>query len=291
MTVSVNANAIFAMRRVGEELQRLRTEAGLKQTAAGEVLGVSRFTVSKIERGQAFPTDTQLAKLLKVYKATSEERAGIVATIAQGRSYGRAWYERPEMHDLFSGDSYRYFSLEDAADHMSVHGGTYVPGLLQTREYVEAIAEFGQRHESTEHREAFVEARIKRQQVLTRRNPLTMDALCLESALRAVVGGPEVMRRQLQHLMSITKQQSISLRMIPFTAGAASISSASFTILDFPGADNRSVVSKEWVHGDTLQDDPAEVRSARRRFADLTSHALNEQETSRRIEEIEKELT
>ncbi|MFE2639045.1 Scr1 family TA system antitoxin-like transcriptional regulator [Streptomyces scopuliridis] len=291
MTVSVNANAIFAMRRVGEELQRLRTEAGLKQTAAGEVLGVSRFTVSKIERGQAFPTDTQLAKLLKAYKATSEERAGIVATIAQGRSYGRAWYERPEMQALFSGDSYRYFSLEDAADRMLVHGGTYVPGLLQTREYVEAIAAFGQRHESTERRETFVEARIKRQQVLTRRNPLTMEAICLESALRAVVGGPEVMRRQLQHLMSITKQQNISLRMIPFTAGAASISSALFAILDFPGADNRSVVSQERVRGETLQDDPAEVRRARRRFADLASHALDEQETVRRIEEIEKELT
>ncbi|WP_326610668.1 helix-turn-helix transcriptional regulator [Streptomyces scopuliridis] len=291
MTVSVNANAIFAMRRVGEELQRLRIEAGLKQTAAGEVLGVSRFTVSKIERGQAFPTDAQLAKLLKAYKATPEERAGIVATIAQGRSYGRAWYERPEMQALFSGDSYRYFSLEDAADRMLVHGGTYVPGLLQTREYVDAIAAFGQRHESTERRETFVEARIKRQQVLTRRNPLTMEAICLESALRAVVGGPEVMRRQLQHLMSITKQQNISLRMIPFTAGAASISSALFAILDFPGADNRSVVSQERVRGETLQDDPAEVRRARRRFADLASHALDEQETVRRIEEIEKELT
>ncbi|MFE9889385.1 Scr1 family TA system antitoxin-like transcriptional regulator [Streptomyces scopuliridis] len=291
MTVSVNANAIFAMRRVGEELQRLRTEAGLKQTAAGEVLGVSRFTVSKIERGQAFPTEEQLPKLLKLYKATPEERAGIVATIEQGRSYGRAWYERPEVQAVFSGDSYRYFSLEDAADRMSVHSGTYVPGLLQTREYVEAIAAFGQRHESAERREAFVEARIERQAVLTRRNPLAMDALCLEAALRAIVGGPEVMRAQLRHLVSSANRQNITLRVIPFSAGAASVSGASFTIIDFPGADNRSVVSQERVRGDTLQDDAVEVRRARRRFADLADHALDEEETLRRIEEIEKELS
>ncbi|MDX3851702.1 MULTISPECIES: helix-turn-helix domain-containing protein [unclassified Streptomyces] len=291
MVVSVNANAIFAMRRVGEELQRLRTEAGLKQEAAGEALGVSRYTVGKIERGKAFPTDEQLPTLLKLYGATPEERAGIVATIEQGRSYGRTWYERPEIQALFTGDSYRYLSLEDAAERISTQSGTYVPGLLQTREYIEAIVAFGQKHESAEHREAFVEARLRRQEVLTRRNPLTLDAVFLESALRATVGGSEAMRAQLRHLVSYANQQNITLRMIPFTAGAASISSALFTIIDFPGADNRSVVSQEQSRGETLQDDPAEVRRIRRKFTDLTDHALNAEETVRRIEEMEKELT
>ncbi|MFD7286145.1 Scr1 family TA system antitoxin-like transcriptional regulator [Streptomyces sp. NPDC059863] len=290
MAVSVNANAIFAMRRVGEELQRLRVEAGLQQEAVGQALGVSRYTVGKIERGRAFPTDEQLPKLLKLLKVTAEERAGIVATIEQGRSYGRTWYERPEIQALFSGDSYRYLSLEDAAERISLHAGTYVPGLLQTREYVEAIVAFGQKHESTERRETFVEARLKRQEVLTRRNPLIVDALCLESALRAVVGGPEVMRAQLRHLVSCAGQQNIALRVIPFTEGAASISSALFTIIDFPGADNRSVVSQELVRGEALHDDPAEVRRVRRRFATLADHALDEEATIRLIEAIEKEL-
>ncbi|MFF2521783.1 helix-turn-helix domain-containing protein [Streptomyces liangshanensis] len=290
MVVSVNANAIFAMRRVGEELQRLRTEAGLKQEAAAEVLGVSRYTVGKIERGKAFPTGDQLPKLLKLYKASREERAAMVATVEQGRSYGRAWYEQPEIHAVFSGDSFRYFSLEDAADRLSVHAGTYVPGLLQTRAYVEAIAAFGQKHESTERREAFVHARIRRQDVLTRRNPLSLDALCLEAALWAVVGGRDVMRAQLRHLATQAKLPNVSLRMVPFAAGAASIGGAPFSIIDFPGADNRSVVAQERVRGDTLLDDPAEVRESRRRFADLADHALDESETVRRIEQIEKEL-
>ncbi|MFJ5112886.1 Scr1 family TA system antitoxin-like transcriptional regulator [Streptomyces sp. NPDC088551] len=290
MAVSVNANAIFAMRRVGEELQRLRVEAGLQQEAVGQALGVSRYTVGKIERGRAFPTDEQLPKLLKLLKVTPEERAGIVATIEQGRSYGRTWYERPEIQALFSGDSYRYLSLEDAAERISLHSGTYVPGLLQTREYVEAIVAFGQKHESTERRETFVEARLRRQEVLTRRNPLIVDALCLESALRAVVGGPEVMRAQLLHLVACAQQQNVTLRVIPFAAGAASASGATFTILDFPGADHRSVVSQERARGETLQDDPAEVRRSRRKFADLADQALDEEATIRCIEEIEKGL-
>ncbi|MFD7116159.1 Scr1 family TA system antitoxin-like transcriptional regulator [Streptomyces sp. NPDC059922] len=278
------------MRLRREELQRLRVEAGLQQEAVGQALGVSRYTVGKIERGRAFPTDEQLRKLLKLLKVTPEERAGIVATIEQGRSYGRTWYERPEIQALFSGDSYRYLSLEDAAERISLHSGTYVPGLFQTREYVEAIVAFGQKHESTERRETFVDARLRRQEVRTRRNPLMVDALCLESALRAVVGGPEVMRAQLRNLVACAQQQNVTLRVIPFSAGAPGIAAALFTIIDFPGADNRSVVSQERVIGDTLQDDPAEVRRARRRFADSAAHALNEEATIRCIEEIEKEL-
>ncbi|MFE4642492.1 helix-turn-helix domain-containing protein [Streptomyces sp. NPDC056730] len=45
------------MRLRREELQRLRVEAGLQQEAVGQALGVSRYTVGKIERARAFPTD------------------------------------------------------------------------------------------------------------------------------------------------------------------------------------------------------------------------------------------
>jgi transcriptional regulator with XRE-family HTH domain len=290
VAVSVNANAIFAMRRVGEELQRLRLEAGLKQDAMAAELGVSRYSVGKFERGKAFPTDSQLKVMLRFYKATPEERAAIVATVEQGRSFGRAWYERSDIQAVFSGDSYRYLSLEDAADRVLLHSGTYVPGLLQTREYVEAIVAFGQKNESMERREVFVEVRMRRQGVLTRRNPLAVDALCLESALRAVVGGPQVMRAQLRHLVMSAKQQNITMRMIPFSAGAPSISGTPFTIIDFPGTEHRSVVSQDRVRGDTLLEDAAEVRRTRRKFADLADHALSEEETIRRIEEIEKEI-
>ncbi|MFI5757380.1 helix-turn-helix domain-containing protein [Streptomyces sp. NPDC051569] len=288
--VSVNANAIFAMRKVGEELARLREQAGLRQDDIAVRLNCSRHNISKIERGKAYPSPEQLEEMLTTYGASVEQRAAVVAAIDQGKSFGRAWYERPQVQALFTGDSYRYLSLEDAAEHLSMHSATYVPGLLQTREYIEAIVTFGQKHESAERREAFVETRLRRQAVLTRRYPLTLDALCLESALRAIVGGPKVMRAQLRHLLESTKQQNINLRVIPFAAGAASISSVPFTIIDFPGADNRSVVSQERVRGETLQDDSAEVRRTRRKFADLTDHVLDEEESIRLIEEIEKEL-
>jgi transcriptional regulator with XRE-family HTH domain len=290
VSADVNTNAIFAMRDVGEDLQRLRTDAGLRQDDAAEKLKVSRFTVSKIERGKAFPTDRQLDRLLSLYGASAEVRASVQAKIEHGKSYGRAWWEQPRFRNLFRGDSYRYFYVEDAAERVSVHSGTYVPGLLQTRRYVEAIAAFGQKQESAERRETFVESRMKRQAILSRRNPTILDAVCLESALRAVVGGPEVMREQLQHLLTSVHRQNVTLRMVPYSAGAASISGFPITIFDFPGTENHSVVSQEKNTGDLLHDDPAEVRKARRKFANFVECALSPQETVQRIEEIEEQL-
>jgi transcriptional regulator with XRE-family HTH domain len=290
VSVNVNTNAIFAMREVGDDLQRLRKRASLRQDDAAAKLKVSRFTISKIERGRAFPTDQQLARLLALYGADTEQRAAIKAKIRHGKSFGRAWWEEPRFRKLFQGDSYRYFYVEDAAERISVHSGTYVPGLLQTRQYVEAIASFGQKQESTERRETFVESRLRRQAVLTRRHPVVLDALCLESALRAVVGGPVVMRQQLRHLATAARRQNITLRMIPYTAGAPSIHGSPLTIIDFPGMENQSIVSQERITGETLNDDPGEVRRARRKFADLAEHALSPEETIQRIEEFEKEM-
>ncbi|WP_129838655.1 helix-turn-helix transcriptional regulator [Streptomyces sp. RFCAC02] len=290
MSVDVNTNAIFAMRHVGEELQRLRIRAGLRQEDAAAKLNVSRYTISKIERGRAFPTDRQLRTLFGLYAANTDERAAIEAEISQGKSYGRAWWEEQRFRKLFQGDSYRYFYVEDAAERLSVHSGTYVPGLLQTPDYVDAIAAFGQKQESAERRDVFREARIRRQAVLNGKNPVVLDALCLESAVRAVVGGASVMREQLQHLVTMASRPNITLRIIPYSAGAPSVSSAAFTIVDFPGVDNSSVVSQEKLTGETLHDDPAEVRQVRRKFNDLASNALPRDGTIQFLQALEKEF-
>jgi transcriptional regulator with XRE-family HTH domain len=290
VAVSVNTNTVFAMRRVGEQLQRLRLSAGLKQDDTAAELGISRHMVSRFERGKALPSQGQLRTLLRACGASVEERASITAQFEHAKSYGRAWWEEPRFHAIFQGDSYRYFSLEDAAEHISMHSGTYIPGLLQTGEYIEALAAFGQKDESADTREAFVAARQQRQGILTRRNPVFLDALCSESALRAVVGGRDVMRGQIHHLLACMKRQNVTLRIIPFTAGVTSIFAYLFTIIDFPGTDVRSAVSQELTGSTKITDDPAEVRRNRRAFSGLTEHALDHTETVRLLKEIEDEF-
>ncbi|KAB8166300.1 helix-turn-helix domain-containing protein [Streptomyces sp. 3MP-14] len=289
MSITLNTNAIYAMRTVGEELKRLRLRANLRQLDAAKKLGVTRFTVSKMERGAAFPTDTQLKVLGKLYNCDADERAWLKAMTDQGRMFGRAWWEEQRFRDLFKGDSFRYFHIEDAAERLICYSGTYVPGLLQTREYAEAVAAFEMHHESAERRESFVESRERRQAILTRNNPTVVDLLCLESALRAIVGGPEVMRAQLRRLIEMSDRPNITFRVIPYAAGVPSIVSTLFTIVDFAGTENRSVVSQEKLTGEMLHDDPVEVRRTRRKFNSLADHALNPTETLHLLRDIEKE--
>ncbi len=173
---------------------------------------------------------------------------------------------------------------------MWVHSGTYVPGLLQTRDYIEALAAFGQKDESALHRELFVETRLRRQQILTRSQPVTMHALFLESALWPRVGGPEVMKGQLRHLRDMAARENITLRTVPFSAGAAATLGAPFNVFEFSGAHNKTIVMHELSRGDDEMDDPADVRRMRRRFNDLAEAALSTAETVDLIEEIEKML-
>ncbi|GAB2768752.1 helix-turn-helix domain-containing protein [Streptomyces daliensis] len=290
MSTSVNTNALTLLRKLGEELRRIRLEAGYrKQVDVAEILGCSQGKISYVERGKRWPDTALLRGMFEAYKVDEVKRAEIEATVSAGRSI-RNWWDEPEFRELFSGDARKLFPLEDSAEKIWVHSGTYVPGLLQTRAYIEALAEFGQKDESALHRERFVKARVKRQEVLTRQRPVLLNALVLEAALRTVVGGPEVMKQQLQYLRQMTGHTHVTLRAIPYSAGAAAAIGTPFMVFDFPGSEDLSVASRETTNNDDVTDDPFVVRQTRRKFADLAGHALSPTETTSLLEEIEKAL-
>ncbi|GAA2352094.1 helix-turn-helix domain-containing protein [Streptomyces sp. XM4011] len=291
VSTSVNTSALAIQRDVGAELRRLRLEAGFAtQTAAAKQLKCSQNKISYVESGKRWPDDALLKRMLKVYGVEEPKRTEILTTIRTGKSIDRSWWQEPKYRSLITGRFGRIFPLEDAAETMWVHSGTYVPGLLQTRDYIEALAAFGQKDESALHRELFVETRLRRQQILTRSQPVTMHALFLESALWPRVGGPEVMKGQLRHLRDMAARENITLRTVPFSAGAAATLGAPFNVFEFSGAHNKTIVMHELSRGDDEMDDPADVRRMRRRFNDLAEAALSTAETVDLIEEIEKML-
>ncbi|MFF2373623.1 helix-turn-helix domain-containing protein [Streptomyces sp. JH002] len=291
MSTSVNTSALAIQRDLGEELRRLRLEAGFKtQTAAAKPLKCSQNKISYVESGKRWPDEALLKRMLKVYGIEEPKRTEILATFRTGKSIDRSWWQEPKYRSLITGGFGRIFPLEDAAETLWIHSGTYVPGLLQTRGYVEALADFGQKDESQRHREIFVETRLRRQQILTRNQPVTLHAMFLESALRSVVGGPDVMRSQLRHLREMAERSNVNLRVVPFSSGAAATAGAPFNVFKFPGAHNKIVAIHEMTRGDEEVDDPVNVRRMRRRFSDLSDVALTTADTVVLIEEIEKAL-
>ncbi|AKG42712.1 helix-turn-helix domain-containing protein [Streptomyces xiamenensis] len=291
MSTSVNTSALAIQRDLGEELRRLRLEAGFKtQTAAAKPLKCSQNKISYVESGKRWPDEALLKRMLKVYGLSESKSAEIRATIRTGKSIERSWWDEPRYRDLIAGGLGKIFPLEDGAAKIWNHSGTFIPGLLQTEGYIQALAAFGQRDESALHRELFVEMRLRRQHILTRTHPVLMTGMFLESALRPVVGGREVMREQLQHLQEMAHKPNITLRVVPFSAGSAAAVGSPFTLFEFPGAHNKAAVLREMSRGDDDTHSAAEVRRMRRRFNDLAEHALGPGETIGLIEEIEKAL-
>ncbi|MFB7759965.1 helix-turn-helix domain-containing protein [Streptomyces xiamenensis] len=292
MSTSVNTNALAILRDLGEELRRIRMEAGYKSQAdAAKQLKCSQNKVSYIERGQRWPDESLLKRMFKVYELPEPRQADIRATIRTGKSIERPWWLEPQYRELLTAGFGQTFALEDAAEKVHVHSGTYIPGLFQTQEYIEALAAFGQKDESVIRRELFVETRLRRQHILTRNHPVVVNAIFLESALRPVVGGADTMRGQLRHLRTLAARPNISVRVVPFTSGAAAAVGSPFTLYDYPGGHNKTVVMHEMSRGGgEATDGVAEVRRMRRRFADLAEHALDAVATLQLIEGIENGL-
>ena len=284
-----NPSPVMVRQMLGSALRDTRRTIGLRQEEVAATLGVSQDRMSRMETGKQWPTESQLTQMIALYKVDQRTRGHLEGLYSAGRSLGAKWWMDPKFRDVFEGGN-NVFMYEDAAQKISIHSGTNVPGCLQTHGYIKALAEFYKVDESLEYRERYIEMRLLRREIITRRNPVIYDALIGEAALRTVVGGPEVLSEQLEAIRLAVQRSNVTVRVLPYQAGAAAVVGSISTIFDFPGGDTPPVVYQEQTTGGVYEDQPAQVRKARRRFERLQEHALSQTETVRLIERIKKEL-
>ncbi|WP_328499410.1 Scr1 family TA system antitoxin-like transcriptional regulator [Streptomyces sp. NBC_00414] len=60
---------------------------------------------------------------------------------------------------------------------------------------------------------------MRRQARLHGDRPLHVYAVVWEAALRQLVGGPDVMRAQLEHLLHVAQLPNVRLQVLPFRTG------------------------------------------------------------------------
>ena len=92
-------------------------------------------------------------------------------------------------------------------------------------------------------------------------NPPQLWAVVDEGALRRPVGGREVVRKQLEHLVGVAEHPSVTLQILPFTAGPHSAMGGPFTILRFAEPDLQDVVYIEQLTSALYLDKASEVDS------------------------------
>ncbi|MFG2294176.1 helix-turn-helix domain-containing protein [Streptomyces sp. NPDC048603] len=202
--------------RLGSELRKLRERAGLTATEAATCIGGNQARISNIEAGRYGVSADRVRTLASHYGCTDKELVEALAAMTGERK--RQWWE--EYRDILPAPLLDLAEVEHHAHHLRGAITGHVPGLLQTPEHAREIFRHAVRTltpPDVEHRVSF---RIKRQAVLFREDPVPYQVVIHEAALRIQVGGPAVHRSQLDHLLSMSELDHISVQVIPFEAGA-----------------------------------------------------------------------
>ncbi|MFJ2112406.1 helix-turn-helix domain-containing protein [Streptomyces sp. NPDC087850] len=267
-------------RQLGTELHRLRSRAVLTLEAAGDAVGVSRATINRFESKQGGVKWVIAEKLCGIYGASEAETRAVVQLAKEAKVQG--WWKA-----FSSGTIPEWITplltLEDEAVEECHWASTYVPGLLQTRSYAEAV--IGAAESRTSAPEAIsqmVDVRMKRQDVLTRTPPMHMWVILDEGVLRRVVGSTRVMADQLAHLAQAAQTQYVTIQVLPFTSGAHAAESTGFILLrgQEPALD---VVHLSNLSGALYLEKPGELDRHRTVFDYLRSQALSTAESSEMI--------
>ena len=216
---------------VGAQLRRLRTDLGLSRAEAAEAIRASEWKIHRLENGQVRFKERDLADLLTLYGVTDPDQVEELLVLAADANTP-GWWQR--YGDVLPVWFRNYVDLEAAATLIRTYEGQFIPGLLQTDDYVRALVHGAHLEDSNDEVGRRVRLRMARQTLLTREQPPRLWAVVDEAALRRPVGGPEIMRAQLERLLEASKLPNVTLQILGFGAGAHPAMGSSFSILRFP---------------------------------------------------------
>jgi DNA-binding XRE family transcriptional regulator len=233
-------------RRLGGELLRLRDAAGKTQQQAAESINATGTKIVKMERGWVPMRDPDIRVLCEFYGAEDRKAVGRLMELARldrERRKAKGWWQ----HSPNAGALAEYIAMEDIASRVRTWQLSLIPGLFQTAEYARSLAVSDGVWEDPDEIERIVEVRMRRQGRLHDERPLEVYAVIWEATLRQLVGGPNVMRAQLAHLLDVAKLPNVRLQVLPFHTGGHPCITGPFSIVSF--AETEAV---DVVHVDTI---------------------------------------
>jgi hypothetical protein len=215
---------------------------GLSREEAAEAIRASEWKIHRLENGQVGFKERDLVDLLERYQVTDPAEVGELLALAR-EANTPGWWQH--YGDVLPQWFRTYVDLESAATLIRTYEGQFVPGLLQTDDYMRAVVRGAHLDESSEEVGRRVRLRMARQTLLTREQPPRLWAVVDEAALRRPVGGRDVMRGQLERLLDASKLPNVTLQVLPFDTGAHSAMVGAFSILRFADRELPDVVYLE----------------------------------------------
>ncbi|MFG2782679.1 helix-turn-helix domain-containing protein [Streptomyces prunicolor] len=272
-------------RRFGAELRRLREATGMSAPRAAELLGTDRTTISNTEAGRFGISEQRLRRLAAIYECDDPTLIDALASMTGGRSGG--WWD--EYRGKVPPDFLDLAELEHHAASLRTLQTAHLPGMFQVENHARALFDLFIPALPRLEVELRIAQRLARHSVITKEPSVPYQGVIHETALRMQVGGRQVARTQLNHLLSESERDNVTLLVIPFSAGGFPMAGDSvlYVAADSPHLDTVQVDSPT---GAVFFDAPAQLANFRRRMDAVEQVALNRSQSRDAILDIVKEL-
>jgi len=259
-------------RRLTRELRRLRGDTTQREVA--EAMDWSPSKLLRIENGMIGISTSDLRALLAHYEVDDAELIDDLVGLAQQSKRPAA----SAFADVLDPEMIVYLRYESSASRIRQYHPYLVPGLLQTEEYARAlITAFAPAGTPIDLIDRQVEARLQRQEIFTGETLISAQFLLDEVALLRRADRNRVdtglMRRQLQHLLELDRDERIAIQVLPLAGGVRRDAQWPFLLLDFPDEHDDTLVYLEGRETSVSRDDPEAVVRYASAFIELETAA------------------
>jgi len=233
--------------------------------------------LSRIETAKLSISPVDLNRLAIHCGATDDELARLANWVNQKPQAARWW---KNYSDTINATYEEFISLEAQAAHIHVVDSSVIPGLLQSRNYAHAVTNCGPYIPDPDVAETLVEVRMKRQELLTRKDAARLAVTISATALQIDMGLPDLLNGQLKKLVEMSEFPNIDMRIVPLDS-PFSVFRGGLTLFDFDHEHEPGIIYIEYHGGMTLQEESREVRRYRRHIEHLHNNAMTPEESRR----------
>ncbi|MFE1201877.1 helix-turn-helix domain-containing protein [Streptomyces sp. NPDC058762] len=271
MATEVNSQPPIAWRYCGSQIKMWRAEAGVGRDALAKEAGYDYEYVKSMENGRRRPT----LRFLQI----ADQVCG-----AGGKLVAAQEYLKPEP---FPARSQEFMAIEAEAISFSCYEPLLIPGLLQTEAYARALIGGSSPPLDDETVAERVGARLRRAEALRRKIGVMYGFVIYEAALRTNVGGVEVMREQLRHLLDVGVLRNVSIQVLPFGRCSGVALNGSIVLLETPEHEHCGYVEAPEVS--VLHGSPDKVSALTQAHAMIRMHCLGVEESATFIRRVAEE--
>jgi transcriptional regulator with XRE-family HTH domain len=273
--------------QVAATLRRMREQARVSREEAASIISCTSSKIGDLETGRSKPKPVELERLLDHYGVIGAERAELLefARTARRRRANNAYTTAVIPTNLR-----RAVDLESQATSLVFYSSELIPGLLQTRPYAEANLAWDRDNRPDEVAK-LLDLRMERAAALTRthRPPLRYWCVLGEAALRTNIGGPEVMREQIEHLIHVNRtMHNVVIQILPFGSGPHAVLGITATLHRFPPPAPDMLILDSYGR-DIVRDQPTEVARAAQDLDLVRAAALSFEDSIEFLHRVHRE--